>query len=115
MAQGIHDCSARSAGPFIALNCAAIPEKLIESQLFGHEKGAFTGADKRVIGAFEQAQNGTLFLDEIGELPTDMQAKLLRVLETMQVKRVGGNKDIQLNFSLGHCDSPRFAGRRCRR
>ena len=74
VAQAIHDCSAKRSGPFVALNCAAIPEKLIESQLFGHEKGAFTGADKQVIGAFEQAQNGTLFLDEIGELPIDMQA-----------------------------------------
>ena len=100
VAQAIHDYSAKRTGPFIALNCAAIPEKLIESQLFGHEKGAFTGADRQVIGAFEQAQNGTLFLDEIGELAIDMQAKLLRVLETMQVKRVGGKKEIKLNFRL---------------
>ena len=100
VAQAIHQSSARSAQPFIAINCAAIPKHLIESQLFGHEKGAFTGADKQVTGAFEQAQNGTLFLDEIGELPFEMQAKLLRVLENMQIRRVGGKKDINLNFRL---------------
>jgi two-component system, NtrC family, response regulator HydG len=89
IARGIHDHSARGEGPFIALNCGAISETLFESELFGHEKGAFTGADRRRDGAFQEADGGTLFLDEVGELPEAAQAKLLRALETGEVRRVG--------------------------
>ncbi len=91
IARGVHDHSKRSERAFVALNCGAISPTLFESELFGHEKGAFTGADKRRAGAFQQADGGTLFLDEIGELPEDAQAKLLRALETGEVRRVGGN------------------------
>ena len=90
IARAIHEGSARRGGPFITLNCAAIPAELIESELFGHEKGAFTGAAARHTGKFEQAHRGTLFLDEIGDMPAVMQAKLLRVLEEGEVERVGG-------------------------
>lgn len=90
-ASSIHEASARKAGPFVAVDCGAIPLNLLESELFGHEKGSFTGATERRIGAFESAAGGTLFLDEIGELPTDLQTKLLRVLETCEVRRVGAN------------------------
>ncbi|MBL91037.1 MAG: transcriptional regulator [Myxococcales bacterium] len=100
VAEAIHHSSPRKNKTWVPMNCAAIPANLIESQLFGHEKGAFTGADKVHIGAFEQAQNGTLFLDEIGELPLAVQAKLLRVLETGRVRRLGGQKEINLNFRL---------------
>jgi DNA-binding NtrC family response regulator len=93
VAQAIHKLSARRNGPFVPLNCAAIPQNLIESELFGHEKGAFTGADRQRQGAFEEANKGTLFLDEVGELPVDVQAKLLRVLETRTVRRLGGRGD----------------------
>jgi DNA-binding NtrC family response regulator len=86
----VHEASRRAAGPFVAVNCAAIAASLVESELFGHEKGAFTGALARRAGVFEQADGGTLFLDEIGELPLEQQPKLLRVLETRRVKRVGG-------------------------
>jgi DNA-binding NtrC family response regulator len=89
-ARGIHAKSARASGPFVAVNCAAIPAGLLESELFGHEKGAFTGAHVRKVGKFEQAAGGTLFLDEIGDMPLDTQAKILRVLETRQVERLGG-------------------------
>ena len=91
IARAVHDKSARRAGPFIALNCAAVPGELIESELFGHEKGAFTGAAVRHAGKFEQAHKGTLFLDEIGDMPAVMQAKLLRVLEEGEIERVGGS------------------------
>ena len=91
VARAVHEGSARRSGPFITLNCAAIPAELIESELFGHEKGAFTGAAARHTGKFEQAHRGTLFLDEIGDMPAVMQAKLLRVLEESEVERVGGS------------------------
>ena len=91
IARAVHDKSGRRTGPFIALNCAAVPGELIESELFGHEKGAFTGAAARHTGKFEQAHKGTLFLDEIGDMPAVMQAKLLRVLEEGEIERVGGS------------------------
>ena len=91
IARAVHDKSARRSGSFIALNCAAVPGELIESELFGHEKGAFTGAAARHAGKFEQAHKGTLFLDEIGDMPAVMQAKLLRVLEEGEIERVGGS------------------------
>src|SRR5436190_18508 len=89
-ARAIHMLSPRASGPFVAVNCAAIPETLIENELFGHEKGAFTGADARRPGKFELADGGTIFLDEIGELPLAAQSKLLRVLEEKMVERLGG-------------------------
>ena len=92
MARLIHDMSPRKEGPFVDVNCAAVPENLFESELFGHEKGAFTGATERRHGYFERADKGTLFLDEIGELPLKMQAKLLRILQTKSSRRVGGEK-----------------------
>ncbi|HEY2844126.1 MAG TPA: sigma-54 dependent transcriptional regulator [Bryobacteraceae bacterium] len=91
IARAVHEKSARRSGPFIALNCAAVPGELIESELFGHEKGSFTGAAARHAGKFEQAHKGTLFLDEIGDMPAVMQAKLLRVLEEGEIERVGGS------------------------
>src|SRR5207247_7414668 len=93
-ANAIHYHSTRSENPFVAINCAAIPGTLIESELFGYEKGAFTDAKARKEGMFEQAEGGTLFLDEIGELELSLQAKLLRVLEEGAFGRVGGLKDI---------------------
>ncbi|MFW5488179.1 MAG: sigma-54 interaction domain-containing protein [Desulfovibrio sp.] len=96
-ARAIHDHSKRASGPFIAINCAAIPDGLLESELFGHEKGAFTGADARRMGKFEQADGGTLFLDEIGDMPLDTQAKILRAMETGQCERVGGNSPVRFN------------------
>jgi len=92
VARTVHDKSPRSAGPFVTLNCAAVPAELIESELFGHEKGSFTGAAQRHTGKFEQAHRGTLFLDEIGDMPPAMQAKLLRVLEEGEVERIGSDK-----------------------
>ena len=89
-ARAIHQLSPRSGGPFVAVNCAAIPESLVENELFGHEKGAFTGADRRQTGRFEAADGGTLFLDEIGELPLAVQGKVLRVLEERTFERIGG-------------------------
>jgi two-component system NtrC family response regulator len=91
-ARAVHDQSLRADQPFVAINCGALPESLIESELFGHRKGAFTGADEHRIGLFEVAHGGTIFLDEIGELPKAMQAKLLRVLESGEIRRVGDNQ-----------------------
>jgi len=100
VARAIHEKSPRREHPFITLNCAAVPAELIESELFGHEKGAFTGAAVRHVGKFEQADGGTLFLDEIGDMPVAMQAKLLRVLEEGEVERVGGDKPIKVNVRV---------------
>src|SRR5579859_5573489 len=100
VARTIHEKSARSAGPFVTLNCAAVPAELIESELFGHEKGSFTGASGRHIGKFEQADQGTIFLDEIGDMPLAMQAKLLRVLEEGEVERIGGDKPVSVNVRV---------------
>ena len=92
VAREIHKSSPRADGPFVAINAAALPEALVESELFGHEKGAFTGAMERSAGVFEQAHRGTLFLDEIGEMPSSTQPKLLRVLEDLRVRRLGGRR-----------------------
>jgi two-component system, NtrC family, nitrogen regulation response regulator NtrX len=100
VARTIHERSPRSAGPFVTLNCAAVPAELIESELFGHEKGSFTGASGRHIGKFEQADQGTIFLDEIGDMPLNMQAKLLRVLEEGEVERIGGDKPVRVNVRV---------------
>jgi DNA-binding NtrC family response regulator len=100
VARALHDRSQRRNGPFVTLNCAAVPAELIESELFGHEKGSFTGAATRHIGRFEQAHRGTLFLDEIGDMPLVMQAKLLRVLEESQVERVGGDRPISVDVRV---------------
>lgn len=100
VARAIHEKSPRHENAFITLNCAAVPAELIESELFGHEKGAFTGAAVRHLGKFEQAEGGTLFLDEIGDMPVSMQAKLLRVLEEGEVERVGGDKPIRVNVRV---------------
>ena len=100
VARTIHEVSPRANGPFVTLNCAAVPAELIESELFGHEKGAFTGAGQRYSGKFEQAHRGTLFLDEIGDMPLTMQAKLLRVLEEGEVERIGGNKPIAVDVRI---------------
>jgi DNA-binding NtrC family response regulator len=97
VAREIHNCSPRSGGPFVAINAAALPETLVESELFGHEKGAFTGAMERSAGCFEQAQGGTIFLDEIGEMPQSTQPKLLRVLEDLRVRRLGGKHEIPVD------------------
>jgi DNA-binding NtrC family response regulator len=100
VARAIHEKSPRHDAAFITLNCAAVPAELIESELFGHEKGAFTGAGARHLGKFEQADGGTLFLDEIGDMPVTMQAKLLRVLEEGEVERVGGDKPVRVNVRV---------------
>ncbi len=100
IARVIHERSRRAAGPFIAVNCAALPDTLIESELFGHEKGAFTGAIARKAGKFELANRGTLFLDEIGDMPLSAQAKLLRVLQEREVQRVGGTVSVPVNVRL---------------
>ncbi len=97
VARAIHNASSRSAHPFIAVNCSAIPATLMESEIFGHERGAFTGADQRRQGCFELAHGGTLFLDEIGELPVELQAKLLRVLEEGTLRRLGGKSEIRVD------------------
>jgi DNA-binding NtrC family response regulator len=100
VARAIYQHSRRAAGPFLALNCAAIPEPLLESELFGHEKGAFTGAERKRIGKFEQCNGGTLFLDEIGDITPLTQTKLLRVLQEQQFERVGGNETIRTDVRL---------------
>ena len=100
VARAIHALSPRSAGPFVAINCAAMPETLMESELFGHEKGAFTGAVERRAGCLELAQNGTLLLDEIGEMPIGTQAKLLRVLEDSRVRRLGGKQEVLVDVRI---------------
>ncbi|MCZ6506927.1 MAG: sigma-54 dependent transcriptional regulator, partial [Acidobacteria bacterium] len=99
-ARALHELSSRSAGPFVAVNCRAIPETLIENELFGHEKGAFTGAHRRESGRFESADGGTLFLDEIGDLPLAVQSKVLRVLEERNFERVGGQETVRANVRL---------------
>lgn len=100
LARVMHEASPRRGGPFVAVNCAALPENLIEDQLFGHDKGAFTGAHRDHKGVFEQADGGTLFLDEIGEMPMGLQAKLLRVLQDRQVVRLGGSHSVQVNVRV---------------
>jgi len=100
IARAIHEKSNRRDGPYVTLNCAAVPAELIESELFGHEKGSFTGAATRHVGKFEQASEGTLFLDEIGDMPLPMQAKLLRVLEQGEVERIGGDKPVKVNVRV---------------
>ena len=99
-ARAIHHSSDRRDNPFIVVNCAAIPETLIESELFGHEKGAFTGADRQRIGRFEEAEGGTLFIDEIGDIPQQVQVKLLRVLQEKEFQRVGGNKTLRSDVRI---------------
>lgn len=100
IARAIHDCSSRARGPFVAVNCGAIPAELLESELFGHEKGSFTGAISARKGRFELAEGGTLFLDEIGDMPFDMQVKLLRVLQERTFERVGGTKPQKANVRI---------------
>ena len=100
VARAVHQQSLRAEAPFVAINCGALPENLIESELFGHRKGAFTGADEHRVGLFEVADGGTLFLDEIGELPKSMQAKLLRVLENGEIRRVGDNEAFQVDVRV---------------
>jgi two-component system NtrC family response regulator len=100
VARAVHDQSARADMPFVAVNCGALPETLIESELFGHRKGSFTGADEHRVGLFEVAHGGTIFLDEIGELPKAMQAKLLRVLESGEIRRVGENKPTMVDVRV---------------
>src|SRR5450755_3630001 len=100
IARALHQRSGRRDGPFVTLNCAAVPGELIESELFGHEKGSFTGASGRHIGKFEQSDQGTIFLDEIGDMPLNMQAKLLRVLEEGEVERIGGDKPVSVSVRV---------------
>ncbi len=100
VAKAVHNLSHRSTGPFVAINCGAISRDLVESELFGHEKGAFTGASTARKGAFEQADGGTLFLDEVGELSLDLQPKLLRVLETGEIRRIGSQRSTEVNVRV---------------
>ncbi|MEO1487945.1 MAG: PEP-CTERM-box response regulator transcription factor [Pseudomonadota bacterium] len=100
LAQGLHDASDRAEGPFVAINCAAIPENLLESELFGHEKGAFTGAVKTTEGKIESANGGTLFLDEVGDIPLPLQVKLLRFLQERTIERIGGRKTIPVDTRI---------------
>jgi formate hydrogenlyase transcriptional activator len=100
VARAIHELSSRSRGSFVKVNCAAIPASLLESELFGHEKGSFTGAVAQKIGRFELAHQGTLFLDEIGEMPLELQPKLLRAIQDQEFERVGGNRTIRTDARL---------------
>src|ERR1019366_3096679 len=100
VARSIYHYSNRSRKPFLAINCAAIPETLLESELFGHEQGAFTGAAHRRIGKFEQCNGGTLFMDEVGDMTPVTQAKILRVLQEQQFERVGGNESIRTDVRI---------------
>ncbi len=100
LARGLHVASGRSSGSFVAINCAAIPENLLESELFGHERGAFTGAVKTTEGKIEQASGGTLFLDEVGDIPLPLQVKLLRFLQERQIERIGGRKAIDVDTRI---------------
>ena len=100
IAEAIHKCSDRSNGPFVKVNCAAIPAGLLESELFGHERGAYTGAVTRSIGRFERANRGTLFLDEIGDLPLELQPKILRVIQERQFERLGGTATIHTDVRV---------------
>jgi two-component system nitrogen regulation response regulator GlnG len=100
VAEAIHQLGARKGGPFVAVNTAAIPRELIESELFGHEKGAFTGAVGRHVGKFEQAHGGTLFLDEIGDMPPEAQTRLLRALQSGRIRRVGGREEIAIDVRI---------------
>jgi two-component system NtrC family response regulator len=100
LAHAIHVLSPRKDGPFVAINCAAIPDSLIESELFGYEKGSFTGADKRTIGKIESAQNGTLFLDELGDMPLSAQSKLLRFIQERTIERIGGRVEIPIDVRI---------------
>jgi len=100
VARAIHNLSDRAEGPFVPVNCAAIPHELVESELFGHEKGSFTGAHERRIGHFEAANGGTLFLDEVGDMPLAAQAKVLRALETREITRVGSNQPIEVDIRV---------------
>ena len=112
VARAIYQHGPRAKAPFLALNCAAIPEPLLESELFGHEKGAFTGADRRRIGKFEQCHGGTLFLDEIGDMPLALQAKILRLLQEQSFERIGGSETIQTDVRLiaaTHRDLPAWS------
>jgi DNA-binding NtrC family response regulator len=99
-ARAVYQHSSRAMAPFLALNCAAIPENLLESELFGHEKGAFTGADRRRVGKFEQCSGGTILLDEIGDMPLALQAKILRLLQEQTFQRVGGNETVQTDVRV---------------
>src|SRR5678816_3225965 len=98
VARAIHEMSSRSKGSFVKVNCAAIPATLLESELFGHEKGSFTGAVAQKIGRFELAHGGTLFLDEVGEIPLELQSKLLRAIQEQELERVGGTRTIRVDI-----------------
>ena len=100
IARALYQHSRRATGPFLAVNCAAMPEHLLESELFGHEKGAFTGADRRRIGKFEQCNGGTLFLDEIGDMSALTQSKMLRVLQEQRFERLGGNETMRTDVRV---------------
>src|SRR3546814_19304158 len=100
LARGLHQASGRRDGAFVAINCAAIPENLLESELFGHEKGAFTGAVKTTEGKIELAHGGTLFLDEVGDIPLPLQVKLLRFLQERTIERIGGRKPIAVDTRI---------------